>query len=105
MAQAVAPSGDAGRPAEAMMRRAEALAAVGDFGGARLFYERLALAGDARAALALARSYDPAWLRQTGVVGVAPDLVRAAYWYARAEAFAQSARVSADIGASAGAAP
>jgi len=115
MAQAAVPSGDGGRPvdahpanahpANAMMRRAEALAAVGDLGGARLFYERLALAGDARAALALARSYDPAWLRQTGGVGVAPDLVRAAYWYARAEAFAQSARVSADIGASAGSAP
>ncbi|MBL8706361.1 MAG: caspase family protein [Rhodospirillales bacterium] len=104
-AQAVAPPGDAGRPAEAMMRRAEALAAVGDHGGARLFYERLALAGDARAALALARSYDPGWLRQQGVVGVAPDLVRAAYWYARAEAFDQSARISAEIGGGTGNAP
>ncbi len=90
---------------EAMMRRADALAAVGDLGAARLFYERLAVAGDGVAALALARSYDPAWLRQQRAVGVPPDLVRAAYWYARADVLARIARTGAEIGASAGAAP
>ncbi|MBL8703909.1 MAG: hypothetical protein JNM30_03645 [Rhodospirillales bacterium] len=77
--------------AAAMMRRADALAATGDLSGARLFYERLALVGDRQAALALARSYDPAWLRQQGVVGVPPDATRAAFWYARAAAGAAAA--------------
>lgn len=72
--------------AAAMTRRADALAAIGDLSGARLFYERLALAGSREAALALARSYDPNWLRQHGVVGVPPDPARAAYWYERASA-------------------
>ncbi|MCC6470644.1 MAG: hypothetical protein IT563_20180 [Alphaproteobacteria bacterium] len=70
--------------AEAMMRRADSLAAIGDLSGARLFYEKLALAGSRPAALALARSYDPDWLRLHRVMGVPPDSARAAYWYTRA---------------------
>jgi uncharacterized caspase-like protein len=70
----------------AMMRRADALLAVNDLAGARLFYERLALEGHQPAALALARTYDPAWLRQLSVIGVPADPARAAHWYARAEA-------------------
>jgi TPR repeat protein len=68
----------------AMMKRAEGLAALGDLSGARLFWERLALQGHKEAALMLARSYDGAWLRGQGVVGVPADPVRAAYWYDRA---------------------
>jgi hypothetical protein len=90
-AAAVAPAaGPAPRPAldagqvSAMMRRAEALVSIGDLSGARLFYERLALAGHKPAALMLARSYDAAWLRRQGVVGVPADAERAAYWYERA---------------------
>jgi len=75
--------------ATAMLRRADALAAIGDFSGARLFYERLASAGYKQAAMALARSYDPVWLRQKGAVGVLPDSARAAYWYERAATLAE----------------
>ena len=73
-----------------MMRRAEGLAAIGDLSGARLFYEKLALSGHKQAALALARSYDAAWLRQNGVVGVPPDPARASYWYERASTLAEA---------------
>ena len=73
-----------------MLRRAEELQAIGDLSGARLFYERLALAGHKQAALALARSYDGAWLRQNGVVGVPGDPQRAAYWYERAATLAEA---------------
>ncbi|MCC7047822.1 MAG: hypothetical protein IT562_14000 [Alphaproteobacteria bacterium] len=69
---------------EAMLRRADALAAIGDLSAARLFYEKLALAGSRPAALALARSFDPDWLRLHGVMGVPADPERAAYWYTRA---------------------
>jgi hypothetical protein len=77
------PALDAGQ-VSAMTRRAEALVSIGDLSGARLFYERLALAGHKPAALMLARSYDAAWLRRQGVVGVPADAERAAYWYERA---------------------
>lgn len=73
-----------------MLRRADGLAAIGDLSGARLFYERLALSGNRQATLALARSYDPVWLRQHGVVGVPPDPARAAYWYDRAAALGET---------------
>jgi TPR repeat protein len=79
----VAPVPDAAQVL-AMMKRAEGLAALGDLSGARLFWERLALQGHKEAALMLARSYDGAWLRGQGVVGVPADPVRAAYWYDRA---------------------
>jgi hypothetical protein len=71
---------------QAMMRRADAMVLTNDLGAARLFYERLALEGHRPAALALARSYDPAWLRQRNAIGVQPDPTLAAYWLTRADA-------------------
>jgi hypothetical protein len=58
----------------------------GDIASARLFYERAAAAGDARAALALGNSFNPAFLRRLGVLGMEGDAAAAARWYRRARA-------------------
>lgn len=56
----------------------------GDVASARLFYERAADAGDARAALLLGGTYDFALLEQLGVRGMRGDVAQAASWYRRA---------------------
>jgi hypothetical protein len=56
----------------------------GDIASARLFYERAADAGDARAALYLGNSFNPAFLARLGVLGMRGDVVMAARWYRRA---------------------
>lgn len=56
----------------------------GDIASARLFYERAADAGDARAALDLGNSFNPAFLGRIGVLGMCGDIVAAARWYRRA---------------------
>lgn len=56
----------------------------GDIASARLFYERAADAGDARAALYLGNSFNPAFLERLGVLGMHGDVVMAAQWYRRA---------------------
>lgn len=56
----------------------------GDVASARLFYERAADAGDARAALLLGGTYDPAFLEQLGAQGMRGDAAQAAAWYRRA---------------------
>ena len=60
--------------------------AVKDISAARKFYEYAANAGSARAAMALARTYDPAFLTQLGAVGIRPDPTLAAAWYGMAVA-------------------
>jgi hypothetical protein len=56
----------------------------GDIASARLFYERAANAGDARAALDLGHSFNPAFLERLGVLGMRGDAAAAARWYRRA---------------------
>lgn len=56
----------------------------GDIASARLFYERAADAGDARAAFDLGDSFNPAFLARMGVRGMRGDIVAAAHWYRRA---------------------
>lgn len=56
----------------------------GDIASARLFYERAADAGDARAALDLGNSFNPAFLARLGVRGMRGDAAAAARWYRRA---------------------
>jgi TPR repeat protein len=68
----------------ALMRRGEALLAVGDVSAARRFFERAAEAGSAPAALALARTYDAGELARLGARGIAPDAAAADRWQARA---------------------
>jgi hypothetical protein len=57
-----------------------------DISAARKFYEYAANAGSARAATALAKTYDAAFVTQLGVVGLRPDPEVAALWYRRAAA-------------------
>jgi hypothetical protein len=71
--------------------RAERLVAQGDrhleqgnIGAARLFFQRAAEAGSARAAIRLAATYDPAELGRLQVQGVNADRNEARRWYERA---------------------
>ena len=61
--------------------------ASGDLAAARLVLRRAADAGDARAAMTLAETYDPAILEKLGVHGVVPDLAMARGWYEKAKQF------------------
>jgi hypothetical protein len=67
--------------------RGDAMLASKDISAARKFYEYAADAGSARAAVALARSYDPAFTTQ---LGPRADGELAASWYRRAEQLSQS---------------
>lgn len=77
---------DAGEIA-ALLKRGDALIASGDVAAARLVLRRAAEAGDARAAMMLAGTYDPTVLEKLGVHGVVPDLVMARSWYEKARRF------------------
>ena len=69
------------------LKRGDALIASGDLAAARLVLRRAADAGDARAAMTLAETYDPAILEKLGVHGVVPDLAMARGWYEKAKRF------------------
>jgi hypothetical protein len=71
----------------ALLGRGERLIASGDLAAARLVLQRAAEAEDARAALALAGTYDPIVLGQRAVHGFAPNIALARTWYERAEQF------------------
>jgi TPR repeat protein len=64
--------------------RGDDMLAHKDVSAARKFYEFAANEGSARAAVALAKTYDPAFTDQLGVVGVRPDPKLAADWYRKA---------------------
>jgi TPR repeat protein len=66
--------------------RGDEMLARKDISAARKFYEYAADEGSARAANALARSFDPSFIAQFGVVGLRPDPAAAAAWYRRAAA-------------------
>ncbi len=69
---------------ETLIRRADALLAVGDVTSARLLYQRSAAAGDARGMLGVAKTYDPQVLSALGVRGIQADPVAAEEWYRKA---------------------
>jgi len=87
------PSGrprPASEPAEAALRRhADALMAEGDVSAARQIYGRAANAGSGSAAIAMGKTYDPAFLARLGTASVRPDLDLAAIWYRRASALGE----------------
>jgi hypothetical protein len=58
--------------------------ARGNVASARLFYERAANAGEARAALRVGATFDPAFLGPDALRGVRSDPAEASYWYRRA---------------------
>jgi hypothetical protein len=70
-----------------LIRRGERLIATGDIAAARLVLQRAAEAGDPRAALMLAGTYDPIMLEKLGVQGLASDIAAARTWYERAKEF------------------
>jgi hypothetical protein len=72
---------------EGLYRRSQELITQGDIAAARLVLTRAAEAGDARSALALGATYDPAVLGRLPVLGVAADPKRARAWYAKAAEF------------------
>ncbi|HUI96706.1 MAG TPA: hypothetical protein VLX44_13195 [Xanthobacteraceae bacterium] len=67
-----------------LLKQGEQFIAAGDVVTARVPFERAAEAGDARAALALGATYDPAVLARLGVRGIAADVAKARTWYERA---------------------
>jgi TPR repeat protein len=89
-AVATQPRAEAGRelsPNEiaALVRRAQELLATGDIKSARALLIRAAEAHDPRAALALAKTFDPIVSRQSATIDAGPDLNQARTWYQRAK--------------------
>jgi len=68
----------------ALMEKAWDLVNSGDVAAARLLFQRMADAGIADAALALAATYDPRQLAQYKLIGVMGDETKAHDWYQRA---------------------
>lgn len=69
--------------AELMIHRADAALMYGDVSAARLLYERAAAAGSGRAATAMGKTYDLAFLDGLNVARVIADPAKAAMWYRR----------------------
>ena len=72
------------REVAVLVKRGQDLLAGGDVQSARLLFMRGAEARDARAALLVGTTYDPARLRQLGADGLS-DAVQARLWYQRAK--------------------
>ncbi|MDE5456638.1 hypothetical protein GWE18_28185 [Bradyrhizobium sp. CSA112] len=68
-----------------LIKRGQDLLASGDVQSARLLLMRGAEARDARAALLVGTTYDPALLKQIGVDGPLADIAQARMWYQRAK--------------------
>ena len=80
-----------------LIARGDAMVARRDISAARLLYERVA-AGNAQAAVALARTYDPIFLAEIGARGTLGDTALATAWYRKAISLGDSgalARVEA----------
>jgi hypothetical protein len=73
------------REVVALIKRGQDLLASGDVQSARLLLMRGAEARDARAALLVGTTYDPALLRQIGADGPMADIAQARIWYQRAK--------------------
>lgn len=72
------------RVIEIIMARGNEMLARGDISAARLLFSRAAAAGSAAAAIAMARTFDPAVLNALGARGIRPDAAQAAHWQRRA---------------------
>jgi hypothetical protein len=77
----------------ALVARGDAFLGAGDIVSARHFFERAADAGDGRAAMRLAVTYDAAFLDQAGLRGLGGDREQAAFWYRRARELGESKAV------------
>ena len=83
-ATATAPAALDPRVVNLLVARGNEMLARGDMSAARLLFARAAEAGSAAAALAMARSFDPAVLATLGVPGIRPDPAASEHWYRRA---------------------
>ncbi len=70
---------------ELLLKQGKQFVAVGDLVTARTVLSRVANAGVAAGALALAETYDPTVLAKLGVRGMEGDIEQARRWYARAQ--------------------
>ncbi|HEX2724999.1 MAG TPA: hypothetical protein VHN20_04170, partial [Beijerinckiaceae bacterium] len=87
MAAAVAPPARAtitSAEANAYLAKAEAARRIGDLAVARLFFGRLADAGDARGATGMALTYDDGELKKLPVFGLKGERAEAERWQTRA---------------------
>jgi hypothetical protein len=88
MTLSTSPGASPTAPASEAARRLSAQGlvalAVGDVSGSRLYLERAAEAGDARALMALGETYDPATLARIGALGIKGDTGKARDYYAKA---------------------
>jgi hypothetical protein len=73
-----------------LMERGREVLKQGSVVAARLIFEELASHGSAAGALALARSYDPAYAAPSATPAPASDLAEARKWYERAAALGNS---------------
>jgi hypothetical protein len=69
----------------ALLSRGDTLFETRDIASARLFYEYAANAGDAKAAIRLGETFDPAFLSRAQVKGVRGEPAVALKWYKRAQ--------------------
>lgn len=67
-----------------LTQRAEEFLRIGDFSSARLLYEQAFLQGDAAAAAGIAKTFDPIYYQEAGVIGLNPDPEQAVEWYRKA---------------------
>ncbi|MBL6078113.1 hypothetical protein JMJ56_08850 [Belnapia sp. T18] len=81
--QAAPPPGNPAL-ARAIIQRGDAMIRLGDISAARLLYQRAATAGSGQAAIAMGRTYDPAFLASTRAQGIQGDRALAATWYRQA---------------------
>ncbi len=72
--------------AAALLARGRELAVSRDITAARQYFQRAAEGGSAQAALEAARTYDPAQLKELGLIGLKADPQRAREFYRQAEA-------------------
>ena len=70
--------------AQGLIARGDDMLADGDVAGARLYYQRAADLGLARAAVLLAETYDPEELGRWRITGMRPDVKMARRWYEQA---------------------
>jgi type II secretory pathway predicted ATPase ExeA len=73
-----------------LLKRGDAMLAIGDISGARLYYMRAAEAGSPRAATQAGKTYDPMFLAHIGIAGMTTDTSAAAAWYRKAVALGDS---------------
>ena len=79
-------AGKANDSKDELLTRGESLMKIGDIAGARLIFELATESGNVKAMVALAKTYDPAYLAGLGVRGIRPDVAKAIAWYRRASA-------------------